>query len=509
MTDNEDADGEPVDVPTLPEKDERRTPAYENNRNSGAASERDEMSDDWVRDGTAAADGSLSRRSVLGGLAAAGLLGAAGVAGTGAGRPTLAANSRIEQSAGAYVVEVDGDRALRLDPARRIQRDDDPFTGSSNVVFGHLNTIADGVAGATVGGGGAYDHPDEEARGNTIHSHFGVIAGGLRNAVGIEGEPDSGTAAVVGGGSGNLASGGASTVAGGVSNEATGLRASIGGGINNDADGTSTTVGGGIGNEAAGKFAAVSGGGGNSATAQYTTVGGGRGNHATAGGATIGGGRKNAARGQRSTIAGGYYNKAKGYASVVPGGRDNVADGDFSVATGYRASTGGHDGTFVVGDSSDDEVEATADDAAFFQMPVHATAFNTTSTQDAKTGFEPVDPDSVLAGVRSLEVRTWTFEDGEGGRHMGPTAEDFHQTFGLGEDDSHIATVDADGVGLAAIKGLADRLESATDRIEELAEELDRKDERIEDLESRLEEIETRLGASGDDEDGNRAQASP
>ena len=445
-----------------------------------------------------------SRRRILAALAGLGLVGAG--SGPAASQPPL---GRVERSAAAWTLEVDGERALRVEPARRFTLDEDEFTGSGNVLFGHLNDITDGVAGATIGGGGLFDHEDGETRGNAVHSHFGVIGGGVANATGSPDSLDEGMWATVGGGVRNEGRGTGSTVAGGVSNEATGLRSAVGGGINNDASGIAAAVSGGIGNEAGGTYATVAGGGGNSATEQYTTVSGGRGNHATAGGATIGGGRKNAARGQRATVAGGYYNRASGYGSVIPGGRDNVADGDFSFAAGYRASTGGHDGAFVVGDSSEDEIEATADDAAFFQMPVHARAFNTTSTRTAKTDFERVDPDAILEGVRSLDVRTWAFEDEEGGRHVGPTAEDFHETFGLGEDETHIATVDADGVGLAAIQGLADRLESATDRIEDLTEELDRKDERIADLESRLDALETRLGAAGDDGEGKPAQASP
>jgi len=33
-------------------------------------------------------------------------------------------------------------------------------------------------------------------------------------------------------------------------------------------------------------------------------------------------------------------------------------------------------------------------------------------------------------------------------------AQDFYAAFGVGEDDKHISTVDADGVALAAIQGL-------------------------------------------------------
>jgi hypothetical protein len=33
-------------------------------------------------------------------------------------------------------------------------------------------------------------------------------------------------------------------------------------------------------------------------------------------------------------------------------------------------------------------------------------------------------------------------------------AQDFYAAFGVGEDDTHISTIDADGVALAAIQGL-------------------------------------------------------
>lgn len=42
---------------------------------------------------------------------------------------------------------------------------------------------------------------------------------------------------------------------------------------------------------------------------------------------------------------------------------------------------------------------------------------------------------------------------------MGPLAEDFAHTFGLGNDEKHIATVDESGVALAAIQGLNRKVE--------------------------------------------------
>ncbi len=42
---------------------------------------------------------------------------------------------------------------------------------------------------------------------------------------------------------------------------------------------------------------------------------------------------------------------------------------------------------------------------------------------------------------------------------MGPMAQDFYAAFGLGIDDKHIVTVDADGVAFAAIQGLYELIE--------------------------------------------------
>ena len=45
--------------------------------------------------------------------------------------------------------------------------------------------------------------------------------------------------------------------------------------------------------------------------------------------------------------------------------------------------------------------------------------------------------------------------------HYGPTAQDFHAAFGLGDDDDTlIGTQDADGVALAAIQGLNTKFEA-------------------------------------------------
>jgi alpha-tubulin suppressor-like RCC1 family protein len=82
-------------------------------------------------------------------------------------------------------------------------------------------------------------------------------------------------------------------------------------------------------------------------------------------------------------------------------------------------------------------------------------ALSQASDRNVKAGFAPVDVDAVLAKVASLPLTTWHYtNDAAATPHLGPMAQDFHAAFSLGGDDKSIATVDADGVALAAIQGL-------------------------------------------------------
>jgi hypothetical protein len=62
----------------------------------------------------------------------------------------------------------------------------------------------------------------------------------------------------------------------------------------------------------------------------------------------------------------------------------------------------------------------------------------------------------VLEAVAGLPIATWRYEwEPDGVRHLGPMAQDWKATFGLGdEDDTVIPTVDANGVALVAIQAL-------------------------------------------------------
>ncbi len=108
--------------------------------------------------------------------------------------------------------------------------------------------------------------------------------------------------------------------------------------------------------------------------------------------------------------------------------------------------------------------------------------FVSASDRNAKQDFRAVDSESVLAKVAAMPISEWSYKEDPAVRHVGPMAQDFRAAFPLGEDDRHIAMVDADGVAFAAIQGLNRKVEAQS-------AELKTRDARIEKLESELAEL--------------------
>jgi hypothetical protein len=81
------------------------------------------------------------------------------------------------------------------------------------------------------------------------------------------------------------------------------------------------------------------------------------------------------------------------------------------------------------------------------------------SDRNVKRDFAPVDSRAVLEKVAALPISTWAYIADDGIRHLGPMAQDFHNAFNVGLNDKTISMVDADGVALAAIQGLNQKVE--------------------------------------------------
>ncbi|MFO7679883.1 MAG: tail fiber domain-containing protein [Chloroflexota bacterium] len=301
----------------------------------------------------------------------------------------------------------------------------------------------------------------------------------VNNLTALRLEPNATSPNVIGGYSGNSVAAGVhgATISGGgyngSINQVTGDYATVGGGASNIAVNTGT-VGGGYDNTASGSDATVGGGYYNTAVGVQATVGGGASNQA-GDYATVGGGSYNNAAGYAATVSGGYRNEASGFYASVGGGYYNAAAGNYSFVAGRRASNDNadHDGVFLFADSNDADFLSTAANefavrasggvrlrtnsalSTGCNLAAGSGTWACTSDRDAKANFAAVDSRAILAQVAALPITTWNFKTQDASiQHIGPIAQDFYAAFGTGESDTTISMVDADGVALAAIQGL-------------------------------------------------------
>ena len=381
--------------------------------------------------------------------------------------------------------------------------------GTSGTIAGGFQNRISGGNRSVIGGGYA----------NTNSGFAATIGGGQLNQ-------NTGSDSTIGGGYGNKVSFVSSTVGGGRLNNAVGNFATIAGGSGNTANGTAATIAGGDSNSTTTNYATVAGGIYNSATNAYATVVGGYGN--IAGGAYSLAGGQNAraihdgsfvwadSQGPvfSSTVTNQFLVRARnGFGLSATGAVDTLmhigSHGLFGQATNFfpngtnistssglfiETSIGGEGaGIFMNGDTLamwspgdndllrlyDEDVISNPSPAPLFRVDgsgnAYAVSFVSTSDRNAKENFSAVNSREILDKVTQLPIQKWNFKQ-QGDTHIGPMAQDFHAAFDVGPDDKHIATVDADGVALAAIQGL-----------NEVVKE---KDAQISALEKRLSELE-------------------
>lgn len=383
---------------------------------------------------------------------------------------------------------------------------------NTNQTYDYYSTIGGG-SGNRVGSNDGIVNNDNYATisggySNTISQEYGAIGGGRDNiASGMYTVISGGQLnnavtnyATIGGGRNNtVMTNTYGTIAGGNSNTVGGQYGAVGGGTGNLVRGHYTTLGGGSGNQAMGQYNFIGGGQTNTSSNQYSTVGGGFENSASNLASTISGGALNHADGLYSTVGAGFSNEANGTNSVVGGGSNNTAAGTNSAilggsgnsAFGDGSTAGGegaiarHDGAFVWAGKQEKEGD-TLSSIAPNQFVVRAPGgvwfgsgttvtmpegallatdsgayltrggtWANSSDRSLKTGFATINGQQVLEQLAHLPITSWNYiSEGSDTLHVGPTAQDFYAAFGLGSDDKHIATVDADGIALAAIQGL-------------------------------------------------------
>lgn len=355
--------------------------------------------------------------------------------------------------------------------------------GSGNRATGDYTTVAGGydnyvtAAYGTIAGGGRM-FPAQSSSRNMVTDEYGFIGGGAYNLAGSDdANPLNARYATVAGGNQNVAH----------------SNAFVGGGTDNAATGTLSAIVGGIANRAWG---------------QYSSIGGGFGNEA---------------RGNYSTVGGGQHNEARGAYTAIPGGRLNEANGSYSFAAGRRAKAN-QQGSFVWADSQDEDfwsfgvntfsvranggIHLRVDLNRYIEIldsganliatsagtptPAHLTLSGTwvnASSRESKENFKKVDGRDVLEKLAQMPISEWNYKvEKPDIKRMGPMAEDFHAAFGLGATNKAIATIDADGVALAAIQGLYKVVQEKDARIESL-------EARLADQQKREAEVRSRLAA--------------
>jgi hypothetical protein len=328
---------------------------------------------------------------------------------------------------------------------------------SSNRVY---NPFGSGpVIGGTIGGGG-----DSSPNGsiNSVTASFGTVGGGLRNTAFAY--------STVGGGSSNTASGSTAIVGGGQSNTASGNYAAVGGGSSNTASGSNATVGGGNSNTASGMES------------------------------TVPGGVSNQAAGQVSFAAGQYANAAHDYTFVWS---DDLTGIGVSSTAPHQFIVRSQGGIWFGGTKSPSAVSFPT--GAFIATETGAYlstggVWTNASDRNLKANFAPVNAHSVLDRVVALPILTWNYRSQPRSiRHIGPMAQDFRKAFGLGEDDKHIATIDSEGVALAAIQELYRLVQQKDARIQEQSEQIKKLTSEVEELRAMKEQLaslEARINAA-------------
>ena len=82
------------------------------------------------------------------------------------------------------------------------------------------------------------------------------------------------------------------------------------------------------------------------------------------------------------------------------------------------------------------------------------------SDVNAKQDIEAIDRQYLLQKVMSLPITKWSYIANPSSRHIGPMAQDFYKSFGLGSTDKGITSIDTGGVALAAIQAVKQEKDS-------------------------------------------------
>jgi hypothetical protein len=120
--------------------------------------------------------------------------------------------------------------------------------------------------------------------------------------------------------------------------------------------------------------------------------------------------------------------------------------------------------------------------------------------KNVKANFSNVNTRQILDRLSSMPIAEWSYKaDPTSVHHIGPTSQDFKLAFGLnGDEDERISVVDAQGIALAAIQGLNEKLNAENTQLRA----------NLVSLETRLAALESNL-RTADINAGNKGNCPP
>lgn len=303
------------------------------------------------------------------------------------------------------------------------------------------------------------------------------------------------------GGSANIAEASTATIVGGLRNNAKGYGSTIVGGSDNQANATGAVMIGGNLNESHSTYAAVIGGGNNKvgvlndpSSSYASIILGGADNSIFSKYSSITGGQNNSINKNYSGILGGTSNTVQAELSSILGGNGNIVSAQGSLAFGFGVNvttpktaafySSTNPGNFCINTTMVKGPLTVGESAANNGNGAHLTSGGTWTSASSRTfkdRFIKLDNKMVLEKIKNLAISGYYYK-GTNEYHVGPTAEDFHWTFGTGEKNKetaskYLATSDVAGISLAAIQELAkenDELKTKLSRLEKIIEKLDR-----------------------------------
>jgi hypothetical protein len=383
---------------------------------------------------------------------------------------------------------------------------------TNTIVSGNYSTISGGQsntitgAGSTIGGGQsiictAVNGTVSGGVSNQVTANYATIAGGRLNVC------PSGYGTICGGYTNTMVTpGNYCFIGGGNTNTITGA-ASINGTITGGescsiTSALSGTISGGSGCFITnGRYSVIGGGQTNSINTSTAAKGhhvviGGLSNDITDGNSSVicGGDNNAIAIGNYSAILSGNTNSINGTTTgqnVILGGSNcslvgslNLAYGTTCTTTGTAAkcvvlgnlATSAVNGAFVYSDSTAATAATGADSLTIgvnggatiysntlrttgVTMATGASAWSAVSDRNMKTGLVELDSRDILDRVGQLSIYEFSYKDTDSSvRWRGPMAQDWHSLFPSKKDPLRIDTLDLDGITLAAVKGLLDRV---------------------------------------------------